>query len=123
MICSSLYRLLFIGSSLSSLLGTLSFYLAQFSGSRAEELSKRMGHCYLLPPVPFGNSREHMGFRGTITLRPTTLAMILEDIADSLHHHGFRTVVVFSSHGGNWIIKPALRELNFKYSVFGQGLV
>ena len=70
----------------------------------------------LLPAMPFGNSREHMAFPGTITLRPATLAAVLDDIVESLRHHAFRTVIVFSAHGGNWILKPALRELNFRYS-------
>jgi creatinine amidohydrolase len=69
----------------------------------------------LLPAMPFGNSREHMAFPGTITLRPATLAAVLDDIVESLRHHGLRTVIVFSAHGGNWILKPALRELSFRY--------
>jgi len=69
----------------------------------------------LLPAMPFGNSREHMAFPGTITLRPATLAAVLDDIVESLRHHGIRTVIVFSAHGGNWILKPALRELSFRY--------
>ena len=69
----------------------------------------------LLPTMPFGNSREHMAFPGTVTLRPSTLAAVLEDIVESLRHHGIRTIIVFSAHGGNWILKPTLRELNFKY--------
>jgi creatinine amidohydrolase len=69
----------------------------------------------LLPATPFGNSREHMAFPGTITLRPATLAAVLDDIVESLRHHGIRTVIVFSAHGGNWILKPTLRELNFRY--------
>jgi creatinine amidohydrolase len=70
---------------------------------------------YLLPAMAFGNSREHMPFPGTITLRPSTLAAVLDDIVESLRHHGIRTVIVFSAHGGNWILKPTLRELNFRY--------
>src|SRR5947209_20173491 len=68
----------------------------------------------LLPAMPFGNSREHMAFPGTITLRPATLAAVLDDIVESLRHHHIRTVIVFSAHGGNWILKPTLRELNFR---------
>ena len=87
-------------------------------------IADRMGHALaealgedvlLLPAMPFGNSREHMAFPGTITLRPATLAAVLDDIVESLRHHGLRTVIVFSAHGGNWILKPALRELNFRY--------
>ena len=69
----------------------------------------------LLPAMPFGNSREHRAFPGTITLRPATLAAVLDDIVESLRHHGFCTVIVFSAHGGNWILKPTLRELNFRF--------
>jgi len=47
--------------------------------------------------------------------RPATLAAVLDDIVESLRHHGLRTVIVFSAHGGNWILKPTLRELSFRY--------
>lgn len=70
---------------------------------------------FLLPAMPFGNSREHMALPGTITLRPFTLAAVFEDIIDSLRTHGFKRVVVYSAHGGNWVLKPILRELNFRY--------
>src|SRR5437660_10385169 len=40
----------------------------------------------LLPAMPFGNSREHMAFPGTITLRPATLAAVLDENPDSLQH-------------------------------------
>ena len=63
--------------------------------------------------------------RGTVTLRPTTLAAIFEDVVESLREHGFKNIVVFSSHGGNWILKPILREINFQYPdiivVWGNG--
>jgi len=80
----------------------------------ARGLAERL-NAFLLPAMPFGNSREHMAFPGTITLRPSTLAAVLEDVVDSLRHHGIRRVVVYSAHGGNWILKPALREINFKH--------
>lgn len=84
----------------------------------ANEWAKRLGeqlNAFVLPALPYGNSQEHMGFAGTITLRPQTLAMIIEDIVLSLRHHGFRRVVIVSAHGGNWIIKPTIRDLNFRY--------
>lgn len=84
-------------------------------------------NAFLLPAMPFGNSREHMALTGTITLRPSTLGAVLEDIIESLRHHGFKKIVVLSGHGGNWILKPTLREMNFKYDdisiVWADGVV
>ena len=91
-------------------LGT-DWYLADAAaGALGEKLD-----AYVLPALAYGCSREHMAFPGTVTLRPATLAAVLEDVVESLREHGFKTIVVTSSHGGNWILKPTLRELNFKY--------
>ena len=81
----------------------------------ARGLAERLGNVLLLPAMPFGCSIEHMAFPGTITLRPATLAAVLEDIVDSLRRHGIKYVIVHSSHGGNWILKPTLREINFRH--------
>ena len=70
----------------------------------ADQVAKKLGerlNAYVLPALPYGNSQEHMGFTGTITLRPQTLALIIEDIVLSLRHHGIKNMVVLSSHGGN----------------------
>ena len=80
----------------------------------ARSLAEELG-ALLLPTMPFGNAREHMTYAGTVTLRPSTLAAVLEDIIDSLRAHGIRRVVVVSTHGGNWILKPTLREINYRY--------
>ena len=92
----------------------------------ARNLAREL-NAFMLPAMPFGNSREHMAFPGTITLKPSTLAAVLEDIVESLRHHGIKRIVVLSSHGGNWILKPALRELNYKYDdisiIHGNGVV
>jgi creatinine amidohydrolase len=82
----------------------------------AAELIARHLNCYLLPAICYGNSQEHMNLPGSITLRPATLAMVIEDIVMSLRHQGIRRIVVLSSHGGNWIVKPTIRDLNFRYA-------
>ena len=87
-------------------------WLIAEAGARA--LGERLG-AFVLPAVPFGCSREHMAFPGTVSLRPSTLAALLEDIVESLRPHGFRNIVVLSTHGGNWILKPTLRELNYRH--------
>jgi len=67
---------------------------------------------FLLPVLPFGNSQEHQDFFGTIWLQPTTLRQVVIDICRSLKHHGIRKVLVIDAHGGNWILKPTVREIN-----------
>ncbi|MFO8081616.1 MAG: creatininase family protein [Armatimonadota bacterium] len=81
----------------------------------AEALAEDLGPCYLLPALPYANSQEHMDMAGTITLRPSTLALVIEDIVLSLRHHGIRRIVILTTHGGNWILKPTIRDLNFRY--------
>jgi creatinine amidohydrolase len=80
----------------------------------ARSLAEELG-ALLLPALPYGTSGEHMAFAGTVTLRPSTLAALFEDIVVSLRAHGVRRIVVVSTHGGNWVLKPTLRELNHRY--------
>lgn len=55
----------------------------------------------ITPPVSFGVSEHHMGFPGTITLRPETFTNIIIDVCKSLVHHGFKKLVIVNGHGGN----------------------
>ena len=81
----------------------------------AEKVAGQLGNCYLLPALPYSNSQEHLCFRGTISLKPSTLAQIIKDIVLSLYLHDIKKIIVISGHGGNWIIKPTIRELNLEY--------
>ena len=53
------------------------------------------------PTVPFGMAAYHMGFSGTITLRPKTYLHVLEDTVASLLHHGFTRFLITNWHNGN----------------------
>jgi creatinine amidohydrolase len=53
------------------------------------------------PTVPIGCSEYHMGRAGTLSLRPTTLHLVVRDLVESLAYHGFRTIVLLATHGGN----------------------
>jgi len=81
----------------------------------AKRLAEKLGNCYLLPAIPYSNSQEHLGFCGTVSIRPSTLAKMIRDIVLSLYLHNIKKIIIISGHGGNWIIKPTIRELNLEY--------
>ena len=83
----------------------------------AKEVALRL-NLFLLPTIPVSCSAEHRGVKGTVYLRPETLTSILRDIADSLRGEGFKYLIVLSWHGGNFILKPAVRYLNLDYPDF-----
>mgnify|MGYP001817114766 FL=1 len=53
------------------------------------------------PTLSVGMSEHHMHFPGSITLRPTTLATVVCDVALSLARHGFKRIFFLNGHGGN----------------------
>lgn len=53
------------------------------------------------PTFPFGMSEHHMRFPGTITLDPSTLALVVRDVVVALARTGFTFVVVVNGHLGN----------------------
>lgn len=72
----------------------------------------------LLPPIRYGLSEHHLGFAGTVTLRPATLLSMLADIFESLRHHGLYRVLVINGHGGNIdLLRLAAREARRDYGM------
>ena len=68
----------------------------------AEDLARRLGHALAAPVIRPGLSAHHMGFPGSITLRPEVFRGIVEDYITAYIKHGFRKIVLCSSHGGNF---------------------
>jgi creatinine amidohydrolase len=65
----------------------------------------------LAPPLNYGMSLHHMGFPGSLSLRPQTLTSIVIDLAESAYLHGFRHILLLNGHGGNTAaIQVALAE-------------
>lgn len=70
--------------------------------AHAEELAKELGHALVAPTIRPGLSEHHMNFPGTVTLRPSTFVAIIEDYISSYIQHGFETIIILPSHGGNY---------------------
>ena len=53
------------------------------------------------PTIGVGVAVHHMGFAGTMTVKPSTLIAIIHDYVLSLARHGFRRFFFINGHGGN----------------------
>ena len=77
----------------------------------ARGVAQRM-NAFLLPVLPFSNSEAHADFRGSVSLTPSTLLTVVKELALDLIRQGFRYVVLLNMHGGNLVLRPAVREIN-----------
>jgi creatinine amidohydrolase len=68
------------------------------------------GELLLLPQVAVGCSEHHMDYPGSLTVSHATLLAYAGDVLRSVLRHGFSTLVVLNSHGGNRAILQVLVE-------------
>jgi len=70
------------------------------------------------PTINIGIAQHHLGFAGTIALRPSTLIIVIKDIIYSLLKHGFRHFYFLNGHGGNTAtIAAAFSEIFHEISI------
>jgi len=87
----------------------------------AEEASRiamnRGARVMVLPAVPFGANAQQLATPLTLNLDPSTQAQILQNIVQSLEHHGVEKLLLLNGHGGN-DFKQIVRELQPHSPVF-----
>lgn len=78
------------------------------------------GDLLVAPTFNVGSAQHHMGFPGTITLRPSTMVAALRDWIDSFYRAGFNRIFFLNGHGGNIApIQTAFADIYADWSLRG----
>jgi creatinine amidohydrolase/Fe(II)-dependent formamide hydrolase-like protein len=75
------------------------------------------GDILIAPTFNIGMAQHHLGFAGTISLRPSTFMAAISDWVSSLARHGFDRIYFLNGHGGNIAtIEATFSEIYADYS-------
>ena len=86
---------------------------------RAAELHQFM----IGPTLSIGMAQHHLGFPGSISLRPSTLLAVVKDVVLSLRQTGFTHIYFLNGHGGNIsTVNAAFSEVYSEFS-FGRASI
>jgi creatinine amidohydrolase len=81
----------------------------------AEEIALAVGKAtgaLVGPTIGVGMAAHHMDFPGSMTLRPSTLMLVIRDYVTALAEHGFRRFMFVNGHGGNLAtVRAAFQEI------------
>ena len=71
----------------------------------------------VLPTIPYGVNTGQLDLPLTINMNPSTQRAVIQDIIDSLSHHGIEKLLILNGHGGN-DFKHIIRELQPHTAIF-----
>lgn len=89
--------------------GTDNYETMAFAEEAASMAWEQGTKCLVLPAIPFGVNTGQWDIPGTINLYPSSQAILLNDILESVAHAGFKKFLILNGHGGN-DFKQILRE-------------
>ena len=84
----------------------------------ALELGEQTG-ALIAPTISVGMAQHHLAFAGSITLKPSTLILVIRDMVNSLIQHGFDRFYFLNGHGGNVATVNAAFSEIYAQSSFG----
>jgi creatinine amidohydrolase/Fe(II)-dependent formamide hydrolase-like protein len=97
----------------TGLLGT-DWLCPEIIAHAAEGIDDRL---VVAPTFNIGMAQHHLGFAGTISLRPSTFMAAITDWVSSLSRHGFQRIYFLNGHGGNVAtIEATFSELYAEWS-------
>lgn len=64
----------------------------------------------VFPPFYFGQIYEARCFPGTVTLKPTLLLELVQEVLDEIGRNGFSKIILLNAHGGNDFFLPFLAQ-------------
>jgi len=83
--------------------------------------AQKTGDILVAPTFNIGMAQHHLGFPGTIALRPSTFMLAIGDWVRSLAAHGFTRIYFLNGHGGNTAtIEAAFSEIYAEASFTGR---
>lgn len=69
----------------------------------------------LAPAVPYGMALDQINFTGTVSLRPSTLALLMKELCENFIRDRYRLVLMISGHRGNdHSVMTGIQEIGFK---------
>lgn len=73
----------------------------------------------VLPTLYYGLSTEHVWAPGTVSLSPSTLLALLDDVGASVARAGAKRFVFLNGHGGNThLLRVAARQIRARYHLY-----
>jgi len=92
------------------------------NGHKIACLAAEKESAVVFPPFYFGQIYEAKCFPGTLTLKPTLLLELIQEVFDEIGRNGFKKIVIYNAHGGNTYLLSFLAQCSLweekNYSVY-----